>query len=574
MKMQLRHGGKLTWLLFAVLALAAPGVALAGKSQVSSITFGKVAGKVAGNAPVAVAADPALNIVYVASRGSNTISVIDGQTTKVIATIARPSGGLSVGVAVNSVTHLVYDLDAALNEVLVVDGVSRATVIKVAVPATPQAIAVDESANRVYVTTSANGAANLVAINGATNAVLWTRPIGTDARGVAVDPRNKRVYVADPSGNVIRNYDETSGAQTGLRPLAGGPTAIAIDSVTNASTIWVASPTTSSIKAIATGPNHVYDVALGATPTAIAVNPENHRAYVTASAKTKLGVVTAGTLTIVAGPINNGPPAVAEKLIVGQAPAGAAVDLANFRVFVANAGTGLVDSSGSVSVVSRFDPLADGFHFPNAFTYQINVNIPGFGTVNMGSFPYGLCGGMVFAALDTYKAGGRTPATGTQMPAQNSQVRSTLTHRLLDSLLPDNLKILRRFLDWEARPYHSTYTTGLKSLSYKEFKNKIRPQLDLGNPVPLGLVKVDRVSHPTDPPWGDHQVLATGYFFQDPQFVIELYDPNVPDQFVYLWTNDLHETFDAAGHHVVPHSSFRGYFANEEYGFKRPFWVL
>ena len=59
-----------------------------------------------GDAPDAVAVDPATHTVYVTNHGDGTVSVIDAATGKVTGTI--PVGSLPNAVAVDPGTHTAY----------------------------------------------------------------------------------------------------------------------------------------------------------------------------------------------------------------------------------------------------------------------------------------------------------------------------------------------------------------------------------------------------------------------------------------------------------------------------------
>jgi YVTN family beta-propeller protein len=62
--------------------------------------------------------DPAARTVYVANMDGNTVSVIDGATSTVTATV--PVGGWPYGVAVDPGTHTVYVANSASNTVSVI----------------------------------------------------------------------------------------------------------------------------------------------------------------------------------------------------------------------------------------------------------------------------------------------------------------------------------------------------------------------------------------------------------------------------------------------------------------------
>lgn len=79
--------------------------------------------------------------------------------------------------------------------------------------------------------------------------------------------------------------------------------------------------------------------------------------------------------------------------------------------------------------MTRFDVTRHGFHFENGpWQGDILIDIPVIGRVKVGHTSYGLCGGMSYAALDTYSLDGQTPP-GPQMPARKSQLRSYIYDR-------------------------------------------------------------------------------------------------------------------------------------------------
>ena len=154
---------------------------------------------------------------------------------------------------------------------------------------------------------------------------------------------------------------------------------------------------------------------------------------------------------------------------------------------------------------------------------------------------YGLCGGMVFAALDHYKAGlplprGQGPS---DRPASGAPLRGYLWRRQLQSLAKD----LPRFLAWlvflNYAPSRWPFRGGprwLLSRSSEEWR-RLKPLLDAGEPMPIGLVRA------TEYVFDNHQVLAVGYQQVGPtQTEIRLYDPNYPDQ-----ESAIHLEFTAPG---------------------------
>jgi hypothetical protein len=231
-----------------------------------------------------------------------------------------------------------------------------------------------------------------------------------------------------------------------------------------------------------------------------------------------------------------------------------------------------------------FDPTIHGFNFLNYFTGRILIDIPGFGTQNLGPTSYGLCGGMTYAALDNFISGGTLPnPTDKTAPVSGTPLRSYLYDRQHDTFVVDDAWMIRRFIDWVAHPDTTTAgITGLDVLSDRELEGNIRPQLAAGHPVPLGLVKanisVGSVTSTDDNVLvKNHQVLAIGYELHvDPvngtHWDIRIYDPNHPDTIQRMHTHSNVAGYQTDDTGTQQTESFRGFFATP-YSPKQPYWV-
>ena len=241
--------------------------------------------------------------------------------------------------------------------------------------------------------------------------------------------------------------------------------------------------------------------------------------------------------------------------------------------------------------MTKFDAARQEFHFVNFFSQPIKIHLPR--PVNKTvtiNFSYGLCGGMAAAALDTFNAHSTTPSDITA-PSPPSRFWTYLFDRELASLTGHNAQPLINFIVWSAigQTTHNGIT-GLNVRSHREFLHKVRPSIDQGNPIPLGLVKVkvsistNSVKNAVKLLFENHQVLAVGYFIKGGEVVLAIYDPNYPavtsprgnddgDGITYLFTRQRIETYDIAGAHKVDSASaFRGYFAIP-YAYRKPFWA-
>jgi hypothetical protein len=147
-----------------------------------------------------------------------------------------------------------------------------------------------------------------------------------------------------------------------------------------------------------------------------------------------------------------------------------------------------------------------------------------FGTIPFGNARAGVCGGMIFAALDCYLHGVPVP------PEPTRPVFRYLVRRLFQSWdLPLGGP---RYYSWQTRPARSRVVGGVRlraGVSYltaAEEWPKVQALLDAGMPASLGLVNVAT----WDPRaiGRNHQVLAYGYELLGDAVEVKVYDPNYP----------------------------------------------
>ena len=165
----------------------------------------------------------------------------------------------------------------------------------------------------------------------------------------------------------------------------------------------------------------------------------------------------------------------------------------------------------------NFNVRENGFAFPNSFpagSPVVEMPTP-FGRWKFGDAGAGLCGGMVFAAMDYYLHGIEELPT-----APGPALVRYFCKRLLDSW---NLPFgAAKYYDWQRRR---------KGLMRKTIRNewpRIRARLDAGFPAPLGIIHAEGYG------WKglsrNHQVLCYGYDFNgsNEDVTLAIYDPNYP----------------------------------------------
>jgi hypothetical protein len=209
-----------------------------------------------------------------------------------------------------------------------------------------------------------------------------------------------------------------------------------------------------------------------------------------------------------------------------------------------------------------FLPSRDGLGFSNDWPPApgLSVRTP-FGTLGIGNAAAGLCGGMVFAALDYWHLELAPPGS---RPAPGTPLYRYIVRRLIDSWhLPAGVA---RYYGWMNLPdgdssLGSVLTVrGVSSRTITRHWPRVRASLDRGSPAVLGLVTVDSawpglLGH-------NHQVLAYGYELSGSIVSLQVYDPNTgPDDGVRI-------TFDTAAparaaafeHNVAIGWPVRGFF--------------
>jgi YVTN family beta-propeller protein len=151
-----------------------------------------------GSAPLGVDVDASTDTVYVGDDNGNTVSVIDGATNTVTATV--PVGTNPSSVSVDAYTDTVYAANLGDNTVSVIDGATNTVTATVPVGSDPEAVSVDPSTDTIYV---ANFSNTVSVIDGATNTVTATVPVGTNPDSVSVDASTHAAYVTNINGRTV-----------------------------------------------------------------------------------------------------------------------------------------------------------------------------------------------------------------------------------------------------------------------------------------------------------------------------------------------------------------------------------
>jgi YVTN family beta-propeller protein len=173
---------------------------------VADTRSGRVVHHVAGlrGTQTAVAADAARHRVYVASSGSNTVTIIDSSRWSVLQTTAV--GRWPVGLAVSSRAGRLFVANRDSRTVSVLDGSTGQLLRTVSLPQAPQAMAVDDQLERVYVALqpAAKGKqVQVLVLDARTGSISTGQRTAPQGPTLTVDPTTGTIYYLDPSSSTI-----------------------------------------------------------------------------------------------------------------------------------------------------------------------------------------------------------------------------------------------------------------------------------------------------------------------------------------------------------------------------------
>ena len=237
-----------------------------------------------GTDPTAVAADPRTGRIYVANSGSLSVTVLDGTTREVVATVTLPSRPW--GIALNQRTGRVY-VTTAESAVTIIDTATNSVAATVALPSRPWGVAINHRANRVYVATSD---ASVAVIDGERDVVTGSIPVPSRPWAVAVIPETNRVYVTSQESRALSVIDGASGTVVANVDVRTRTCGVAANPRTNR--IYVTSLDASAVTVVDGGSLSVVDTLLTPAPACgVAVNSQTNRVYVSAQESGSVSVL-------------------------------------------------------------------------------------------------------------------------------------------------------------------------------------------------------------------------------------------------------------------------------------------
>jgi YVTN family beta-propeller protein len=228
--------------------------------------------------PYGVAANPTTNRIYVTNPGGDSVSVIDGATNTVLATV--PVGIDPESVAANPSTNRIYVANRYTGKVSVIEGATNSVVATIPVRLGTTDVAANPATNRIYVGDIDWASSNVSVIDGATNTVVASVPMEDSVFGVAVNPQTDRIYVTWGYASVSV-IDGATNSVVATVPLGGYPYPFGVAANPATNGIYVANRDSDNVSVIDGATNSVVaTVPVGDWPIGVGVNPTTNRIYV------------------------------------------------------------------------------------------------------------------------------------------------------------------------------------------------------------------------------------------------------------------------------------------------------
>jgi YVTN family beta-propeller protein len=164
-----------------------------------------------GQEPVAVAVDAATNRIYTVNGGAGrldpheTMSVVDGGTNEIIATVDFPPGTYPRALTVNARASRVYVVGQGRGELYVIDGGTYAVETTIRGLDLPWSLTVQADEDIVYITEQP--ADSLAVVRRVDNAVAGRIRVGQSPVAVGLNPTSRRIYVANARGDSVSVID-------------------------------------------------------------------------------------------------------------------------------------------------------------------------------------------------------------------------------------------------------------------------------------------------------------------------------------------------------------------------------
>jgi YVTN family beta-propeller protein len=248
-----------------------------------------------GAEPDGVAVTPDGAYVYVANRGSNSVSVIDTATHTVTANITV--GTYPAGVAITPNGAYAYVTNSGSDSISVINTATKTVTANIPVGRSPFRLAI--APNGAYAYAANQGGNTVSVINTATNTVTANLTVGNYPFGIAVSPDGTRLYTTDYGDGKVSVVNIATNAMIASVTVGEAPTYVAISP--NGAYAYVVNYASDMVSVINTATNLVTaNIPVGRSPFTVTISPNGAFAYVTNGGNNSISVVNTATNMVTA----------------------------------------------------------------------------------------------------------------------------------------------------------------------------------------------------------------------------------------------------------------------------------
>lgn len=267
-------------------------------------------GIMVGKSPHGVAVNPNTDRIYVTNQESDSVSIIDGKTQRVV-TKDIHVGTFPHVVATNPITNKIYvtnwgTIDTNSSIVSVLDGRTNEIIADIPTGNSPHSVVVNPNTNRAYVTNEDDNTVSV--IDGNTYKVLKSIRVGNSPADIVINEATNMIYVANQDDDAVSVINGSKDHGTVIAAIASGsqPHGDAFNPHTNK--LYVSNVGSNTITVINATTNKIIDsITIGDPNLAddfdfashIAVNPNDNLVYVTSQDANAITVIDGNTDRII-----------------------------------------------------------------------------------------------------------------------------------------------------------------------------------------------------------------------------------------------------------------------------------
>jgi YVTN family beta-propeller protein len=271
-----------------------------------------------GLGPDGVAYAPTSNQLFVSEVGTDSVSVVDATTWKVVASI--PVGAFPAGLVYDGATGYIYEANAETGNLSVINPLTDRAVASIPTPGvSPYQLAYDSTNGYLYVGNAFGD--NVSVIDPATALPVASITIGLYVSDVAFDSVNGEIYATANVANVVGFIDGATNTLLGNLTVGTGPLTLCVDARNGY--VYVGNTGGSTVTVI-DGATNVVVTSISATGSEeMLVDPTNTELYV---ADSNGGLTAYDTYTNLS----------VATMRIGSFPQGIALDGSSGYIFTAN----------------------------------------------------------------------------------------------------------------------------------------------------------------------------------------------------------------------------------------------